>query len=359
MELFDLAAVASAVDNAMDDSYRTALIDAQIWIDKHSCNMHEAVENPPRLRILPTCRLFEALSSQMQAFFANDILTNLYLTETLVALVTCVRLDVHGWLLTSSADTGSVQLAHHNIVAIIKQLMEQVSQWRSQFGDWDTLFALRRQQLNEEQRPSLLETPHNTGWPEPSTPGAWPDVPPSPTRTMSTSGPTTPRGRNIAKRDKSMNVNITGSPTQSGSFSSRPLAASPLKHTYFPAEVLQSQPGSVPDVDDVSVKEMLKTQVTLPPPPPTPKNNRASISFPSITGKIRNDQKPSRLGENADEDNIGSGTITPLAEHETTARTTVTLNHLLTNTIILQEFILEIAAVIQVRAALFSDVDIA
>ena len=35
----------------------------------------------------------------------------------------------------------------------------------------------------------------------------------------------------------------------------------------------------------------------------------------------------------------------------------ITLSHLLTNIIILQEFILELAAIIQVRASLFGEVD--
>jgi hypothetical protein len=53
-----------------------------------------------------------------------------------------------------------------------------------------------------------------------------------------------------------------------------------------------------------------------------------------------------------------SGTATPTSIDETQPRHMASLSHILTNAIILQEFILEIAAIVQLRATFFDEVNL-
>ena len=53
---------------------------------------------------------------------------------------------------------------------------------------------------------------------------------------------------------------------------------------------------------------------------------------------------------------MSSGAVTPSLAGLNT-RSSVSLEHILTNSIILQEFLLEIAAVVQIRASLFGEVE--
>jgi hypothetical protein len=65
------------------------------------------------------------------------------------------------------------------------------------------------------------------------------------------------------------------------------------------------------------------------------------------------------LGD-ADSSSVGSAPTDPGTADETERETVeVSLNTILTNTIILREFILELAAVVQVRASLFGEVGVA
>lgn len=61
-------------------------------------------------------------------------------------------------------------------------------------------------------------------------------------------------------------------------------------------------------------------------------------------------------GDDVDDDGAGSedDTETPTTNPEFKA---VSLNHVLTNTVVLQEFILELVALLQVRASFFGEVD--
>lgn len=85
---------------------------------------------------------------------------------------------------------------------------------------------------------------------------------------------------------------------------------------------------------------------------PLPKNEIAPIPFPSLKDESGDGSEESSVSE-TDEN-------TPTEEeHKVEGEEDlkmVSVNHVLTNVIILQEFLLELAALVQVRAGLFGEV---
>jgi hypothetical protein len=77
----------------------------------------------------------------------------------------------------------------------------------------------------------------------------------------------------------------------------------------------------------------------------------------NIRVKARPDNVRSETPEigGSDTSSIRSVSVSPDAKYIDDTKE-VTLNHLLTNVIILQEFILELAAIVEVRASLFGEV---
>ncbi len=64
------------------------------------------------------------------------------------------------------------------------------------------------------------------------------------------------------------------------------------------------------------------------------------------------------LSSSTPSEGMSSGAATPQISEQlgTSTHLTLTLEHVLTNAVILQEFLLEIAAVVQIRASFFAEV---
>ncbi|OQV06353.1 hypothetical protein CLAIMM_10930 isoform 1 [Cladophialophora immunda] len=359
LRLFDCAA-AIAKNPEMDESYQAALLDVQILLEQHSClrmNQADVDRTDERdMSIAQECKLFEALLTLLRSFFANDTVTNLYLTEAVMALAACEHMNLQGWLLHPGTETHSEDCSTTNITFIVGELIEQVRQWRSQFTEWDELIFRRRLELSEDDP---LTSPQNsrtltrqTKETEPSLRSA------SPSASKSQSPPATPRGRKITTRDfGSIDSALSKSGTHRSSLTERPLGHSPLRQSvpsqFEEGEESAPQPASL--VPPPSIP-LLKTQVAL-------LNFRApeeaSESLPVHAGRKQTsspagDKRPVFLDATGN-----SGTATPSGPDDWSSnhRNHVSLSHILTNAIILQEFILEIAAVVQLRATFFGEVE--
>ena len=75
-----------------------------------------------------------------------------------------------------------------------------------------------------------------------------------------------------------------------------------------------------------------------------------------IKTKVIDNQTEVGNVDSSETNSIRSGSVVPDTQTSEDLKE-ITLSHLLTNIIILQEFVLEIAAIIQVRASLFGEID--
>ncbi|KAH0847375.1 hypothetical protein AYO21_03715 [Fonsecaea monophora] len=359
LKLFDYAA-AIAKNPEMDESYQAALLDEQILLEQHSClrmNRADVDQIDERdMSIAQECKLFEALLTLLRSFFANDTVTNLYLTEAVMALAACEHMNLQGWLLRPGNETDSQDCSSSNITFIIGELIEQVRQWRSQFPEWDELVLRRRMELSEDDTLTNPQNPVNSSWRTKETGSDLRST--SPSVGKSQSPPATPRGRKVTTRDfGSIDGALSRPETHRSSLTERTLGHSPLRQS-TPAQLGESegstqQPASL--VPPPSIP-LLKTQVTL-------FNFRApeeaSESLPVHAGRKQTSSPPGDQRRALLDASGESGAATPSGTDDwsLSPRNHVSLSHVLTNAIILQEFVLEIAAIVQLRATFFGEVE--
>ena len=338
----------------MDASYEGALADGQVMLERHSCYGLEDGDRdhvgPGAMSVSRDCKLFDAILAVLQSFFANDTTTNLNLTQAILDLSACQHMSLHGWLLPPDARIGFEDSSAFNVTFIIGQLVEQVRQWRSQFPNWDELIYQRRLDLDEDEPPQRPSTTRgisgqslqvSTGLRSTSPPNA-----------KAGSRPTTPKKISTAEFG-SIDSAISMSGGHRGTFVERTLAHSPLRRS-TPVQSEKDEDGEPESFLHPSVPAILKTQIQLSY---TKAPEEASESLPVHAGrKQTSSPAPDRkLALHGSDD---AGAATPVGDRdETGLRSQVSLSHILTNAIILQEFILELAAIVQLRATFFNEVD--
>ena len=137
----------------------------------------------------------------------------------------------------------------------------------------------------------------------------------------------------------------TPSRGSSRAFSSSPLRGSENAATH--SRAVASQAAAFAEVD----RAILSRRVGMP----TKKGELVPAPFPNLSGSAKS-QESSTAG---DTDGTGSEdwheARDELADEEDEPKS-VTVSHILTNVIVLQEFLLELAALVQVRAGLFGEV---
>ena len=356
VKYFDLAGTISS-DDSMDDSYEASLLDAKIRLERHSCSIQSAQDGLSLPTVPPTvatqCKLLESLLAVLERFFANDTLTNLLLTEAIISLAACGNIGNHGWLLPLPQQ----EEASTTVTGVLERLSDQVRRFRSQTSEWDILLSKRRKDLVEEEhvivsdvRPaSPIVTKMSDGEQAVRTPGR---------NSQQSSRPTTPRGPPVGSPNYgSINSTLATSPS-TRSVLQRPLAGSPLRQSYMTNDALeQYSPVAVSPTPGPDYEELLKTQIQLTPEKPASQEGQ-SLSL--LTRKLQAERSTSNDSSSlAIVDDDGSGAATPsLVGDEANVRTQVSLSHILTNAIILQEFTLEVAAVVQVRGTMFGEVDL-
>ena len=307
-----------ARDVDLNESYENVASDVSFLLGSHSCSPQpgETDSGAPlgskQYSIAQSCVLKKEMGELLCRFFANQTTTNLALTESIISLACCRLISINGWFIPTTQTGNLTEEEPFSICVIIESLVQQIRSWRSSFEDWDDLLAAQKRRLLDEKD----EKPE----------GSRSDS--HPTDRIPVDGDARGR-RGRALRSEifgPMDGSLSPSPAPKASVSPDPLAASPFSFD------VDRQSGNTSSWCTAPASSVLQRRVLLP------QFDLANAEAPTH-----------QLSHNDPED-------TALAAAEQTHEKSATLGHILINAVILQEFILEVAAVVQIRASLFEEV---
>lgn len=339
--------------------------------------------------------LLQALISLLENFLVNDIATNMGLTQTFATLVSCGNTRLERWLLQEPADDSfspknaaisnerldesdhddTITLDNHvgnseknataskmtsessvanqvasPVFAALDSLVQQVETFRRDIQEFDTYLAERRHVFKvgddidkdvasgssapSRRSEDSVRTTHSTAA-NAAQIGSISERLMSGNSSADISRSSSPRGRQL---DVPSTANLVGrltnfktSPSQSpAKMESRAFSPSPLrKHS-----ITSTPPKRI--VTPIGPADALRQRVKI---------------------KTKRGDNRNHVGDvgSSETSSIRSGSVVP--DTQTAEFKETTLSHLLTNIVILQEFILEIAAIIEVRATLFGEVE--
>lgn len=378
-ELQQFLSMATSIvdDPTLDESYDNYLKDAsyilesRLFILPPGGNFVDGPADRP-LDVRKDDAILRELLGLLETFFTNSVVVNLALTEAITSLASSNLVSLDGWLLvepshyeykpgetpvSSIPEPGAdganpeqavdpltlIRLAYKEptwssenvppVTASLQRLVKQIQQWRREVADFDVLIAARRDLLHHEDQPPRRDRRRQSSEPSPYAPVERPLQ-----RAAESLSPA--RGRNVqpdAPRPVSQHRAGFGSPLQEQSL--RP-----------PPSRGQSRTRTV-------VAEDLRRRLAMPFPVDGPSSSSQSQPQSQPQSRPGSAQQSESESVSGDSDSIGgSGAGSgQQAEAEGTTRPEVTLGHVLTNTVILYEFILELAALVQVRASLFEE----
>ncbi len=315
------------VEPTLNESYENYVADATWVLESRLClpvSMDETEDEIPLpLQLQQDDPITQALLGCVQNFFTNSVIVNLALTGVLMSLASSHLFSLDGWVLVDplqynhsspddpSDDTDRIRRAYQTptwpasaaptLTSALEKLVNQVRQWQRELPDFDVLVAARRELLHQEDRPA------------------------TPTRSREPSQP--PAAFNERSRPSYPGSPDLSAPASRGrspqSISSPPMAPSMMRgeSTVRP---LESRGSSV---SRTAAMEALRQRLATP--------------FP--TAAIR-----PQITEQADEP-------APTEDNEVERAPVATLGHVLTNVVILYEFLLELSAVVQARGSLFEE----
>jgi len=256
----------------------------------------------------------------------------------------------------------------------LKLLVDQVSAYRAEVPRFDELLQQRREAFQAAS--SATSTPIPIRQPPPRSSFESSSRSASPPRTsafdsltqrlfpeLSTpSRSNSPRGRRSQERSSGLSGGYGfATPTTSRNAvpppqfpmgletpsrdSSRAFSSSPLREADLAAAKSRGIPASQTAAFAAIDQSILARKVGLP----IPKGDSNPIPFPNLRGTTEDVSKDGSV--QGTDDGCGDGEGEKVEE-----RKEVSVNHVLTNVIVLQEFLLELAALVQVRAGLFGEV---
>ncbi|KAL2825222.1 Retinoic acid induced 16-like protein-domain-containing protein [Aspergillus cavernicola] len=342
-ELEQLLTMATSIVNepSLDESFGNYLKDASWILESRLClpasnkNPTEAIphglrQDDPIVRELLGC---------LETFFTNAVILNLALTEVLMSIASSHLVALDGWLLVDPAnydyakskgpaaeEDGLPDILEQvlsvyqeptwphtktpALTGVLRSLVEQVQNWRKHIPDFDILVAARRDLLHDEDEPA------STGPRYPEQLGT-PAVGNSLDRRLST----TPRPDQAIARGRRDLQDLT-SPQRS-------VVGSPLRDaTTFHS----APPHDFSDARSAAAEELRKRLAT-----PFPLDSRV------------HEQESTEPLDTRDENNA------IIDEEDKPAEGSATLGHVLTNVVILYEFLLEISAMVQARGTIFEE----
>ena len=321
-----LAASIGDVDDG-DESYQGYGQDALSSIENHPCSESSffkerpaLAESPPAQRaapgnlrkpfihsILPEDSFLKNLVRLLRVFFGNTVEVNLGLTDAIVAIASCSFTNLEGWLLVDPVryQCDDEEIERKNGLHAVGPRDESSRDFLDH-QEAKRIAAMRRVQ----QRPS---------WPATATP------------------PLMATLWNLVDDIRRYRSDV---PHFDAHLAQRRLLLHPL------SESKEETTASPPVVETASyqsqspglgaAEDVLRRKITIRPVSMT-LSDKSQGSMTQSSGSVEPDAVPAaQLGD--------------------PAPTTVTVNHLLTNAIILQDFILELVAIIQVRASVLEDV---
>lgn len=401
-------------DAGMDETYDNSLKDALAMIESHDCSrehpslkmlnghQEEDEDTPPRVprpsmykhRLRMDDPLMLALISLLDQFFVNEIEVNLALTEVLAHLASCPYVKLEGWLavepsvyqtlkdaqkLRPTSFDGSelyigddeeeleqqrikaykkasrildAQPKHQpSLVMILHKLKDDLNAATADIEDFEQLIASRKRAFEgaAEMEDDMAQAPPSFARRGILSSGA--RSPRSPAISSNTpAADVTPRGRGIAE--------MMGLPPLYD------MIAGKSKPGRSPSGTLRSK------ASQSTIGQRSASVSTKAVSPRVSRNLRGSIAEEPPLSPLRSPAIPVDTSFNVFERSItfsldGEGCLTPSSlrgdidpfegreEEEDEDAPKATLSRVLTNVIILQEFILELAAIMQVRAGLF------
>lgn len=372
-ELENLLLMATSIvdDPTLNDSYENYLKDASWILEAHLCiapieaNPDDATANQP-LELQQDDPLIREMLNCLGNFFANSVVVNLALTEVLMSIASSHLLSLDGWILVDPSkynytqdapETGpangdhrgqsimdQIQFAYQEpswsdtdtptLTAVLQKLVQQTQEWRKSMPDFDILVAARRDLLHQDDNPVNVRSSRVSSSERPPTRAA---------QRESELG--FPRGRSSRPLGGASSTSASASPHQRAAMGSlsRESSVRPL--------------ASASRESSISRAEGIRKRLSTPFYPSAPAEP---------TPKIKTEEQPRQSTDEGEEDNneqhqqqeqqqpTENGNETESAVGEE-SRPSATLGHVLTNVIILYEFLLELSATVQVRGSLYEE----
>jgi hypothetical protein len=375
----------------VDEVYDSYLKDALSLLESHPCSLktialpatspksqgyfdstEASVRDVDPHQLLPEDPLFQSLIELLLRFLTNDVETNLALTEAITTLGTCSQLRLEGWLAVDPADyhfeSNSPEPQHFSnenlrdmymaerlpswdpsatpqLLACLQQLQAQVDALRADISDWDEHVSNRKltfrfhQDVVEEAKSVIPQS--KQARPSSETPvGSWTPQIPKHMQEKSGAPPRaqSPRGRKETLSGSRDAPAISPAPSR---FGGQTLVGSPHRaESPLSASTGANRQASLLSDVDASIGKIKNTQF-----------GKRRIHFRRPAGSKEVEvmlskfqpppKEPSDDGtEKEEEDDIREASLL----------------HVITNVVILQNFVLELVALMQVRASLFNEV---
>lgn len=315
----------------------------------------EGNENAGQYFVRPNDLFLRASHNLLRSFFTNAVDVNLALTQAIVAVALCIDVRLDMWLSIDSADHGfdetapkpppswnvhldedekdAISSAHQatrrpvwseskapTFYKVLRELVADLAVVRAKVPNFNHLITGRK---------SMLEASNLTSH----------DLPNKATNPLQPSFLNAPN-RSTKSHSRSSSANSLSQRRSAGAN----IGSQATKLTHGPSVSLADGSPSRPPANDDDTHivadraEITSGQEIFQPPPPEPPSTTdvlmQMISFPAVGG----------------ENGAAAETDTEAA-HERKA----SLNHVLTNVVVLQEFVLELCAVMQVRAAVLGE----
>jgi len=345
-ELEQLLGLATSImaEPTLNQSYDNYVADATWVLESRLClpvteeEAEKVVPLPQQLQ--QDDPIVQGLLSCLDSFFTNSVIVNLALTGVLMSLASSHLFSLDGWVLVDpvcyatpsppSSDDALDQIrqayriptwpdsAAPTLTLALRKLVDQVRQWQKDLPDFDVLITARRELLHQGDRPQTPTRVPSREPSEPAVPGSADRRPPRP------AFPGSPESSLPGSRGRS--------PAHVGS----PAMAPSAIRGESTARPIDSRGSSA---SRTAAAEALRRRLAMPFPP--------TVAADATEGETT----PKENEENSEENSEDNVEETPEREESSTA----TLGHVLTNVVILYEFLLELSAVVQARGSLFEE----
>jgi hypothetical protein len=323
------------------------------------------------------------LLNGLKTFFTNNVEVNLAITETFVTLLTCPHFGLEGWSAVEPKDYEYISVEVNGdvdptrdarrrptwqpehapaLMLIFKELRDELDILKQRIQDLDGLIAARKQafRLHAEIEEAMKATPppksnanrNSVQGMDVSSPTTNPLASAIQQRFLDAVSPSQSRSQS---RGRPADVTSSPSPAGGGGFLSQyapglssPPSTSRSRPRGGEAMVRQgSDTGVGADRNRVSEQQLLDDVMRAA----TEGRMKERIAFPVSRDTIEGLGLAEVDGEgasSADDEDV---------RHEEDVERSASLGHVLTNAVILQEFVLEITAIMQVRASMFGEVE--
>lgn len=378
-EMEDLLELAARVGSGqgLDDIYAAAcedlrpLMEAQLpnddrlnnnAQDSDSARAAKIMTKTNKLHIIAVDDPFSSIiCSLMESFLTNSVYVNFALTETVTSLASCSNVSLEGWLAVLSSKyqydpatsegasvssySGSewideeekaallaLRLCNRQphwakvdtprLVSVLKSVEGQVEVLRSQYPDLDDMLAKRKEILRGSANDSSSQTS---------------------TAMQSLLAAQVPRSdSSLAKIPQRASSTGLGSPSKARRRSTashqRAAAASPALGR-LSISLFRPPPPSLPNSPTQAALDKAEQRVT---------GSEAQLLKRRVQFPLSRNSNPTEDGDGAVDREV--------ADEAGAAPATASLSHVLTNIVILQDFVLELVAVMQMRALVFDEV---